>query len=238
MFMMLERANIEALCAEKVKMNGFAMAQGAAGEALLDQFLEALAEMHVNDGAIPGVRGLLALSNRCRELVADAALLGLAQAVLGPKARAVKGIFFDKNAASNWLVPWHQDVTITVRERREAPGFGPWTMKHGLVHVQPPAAIMESIIALRIHIDDTGSDNGALRVLPGTHRQGRIAAAEISKYVDGAEPMTCVAQRGDVLLMHPLLLHSSLPSQTPTHRRVVHIEYSAVDLPYGLAWDS
>ncbi len=220
----------------EIEESGFAIARGAVEDVLLDGFLDAVKPYVVEDAAAPGVRGLLARSEKCRELAAHPGLLGLAQSVLGVNARAVKGIFFDKNPTANWLVPWHQDLTITVSERREVPGFGPWSVKHGLVHVQPPAEIMEGILALRIHLDDTGPDNGALHVLPATHRHGRIPSAEISKYVETIEPAVCAARRGDVLLMCPLLLHSSQPSVSPTHRRVVHLEYTAINLPGGLEW--
>jgi hypothetical protein len=42
--------------------------------------------------------------------------------------------------------------------------------------------------------------------------------------------------RGGVLLMRPLLLHASSASQVPRHRRVLHIEWAAQELPGGLQW--
>lgn len=226
------------LFVDEVNETGFAVARAAAGDAFLEEWLDAVQELLAETGgdAAHGVRGLLDRSERCRALATQPALLDLARAVLGSNARAVKGIYFDKNAAANWLVPWHQDLTISVRERREAPGFGPWSVKDGLPHVQPPAEIMENMIALRVHLDDAGPDNGALRVLPGTHRQGRIPAAEIPRLAREITPVVCAAARGDVLLMRPLLLHSSPVSAAPRHRRVIHLEYTAEDLPGGLEW--
>ena len=37
--------------------------------------------------------------------------------------------------------------------------------------------------------------------------------------------------------MRPLLLHASSASQSPRHRRVIHLEYAADPLPGGLVWD-
>ncbi len=224
--------------AVEVNEAGFAVAQAAVGEMFLKEWLDAVRELLAETGgeAAHGVRGLLACSERCRALAAQPALVDLARAVLGSNARAVKGIFFDKNPAANWLVSWHQDLTITVRERRETPGFGPWSVKGGLPHVQPPVAIMENIIALRVHLDDAGADNGALRVLPGTHLRGRIPAAEIPRLAREITPVICAAARGDVLLMRPLLLHSSPISAAPQHRRVIHLEYTTENLPGGLEW--
>jgi hypothetical protein len=41
---------------------------------------------------------------------------------------------------------------------------------------------------------------------------------------------------GGAVVMRPLLLHSSTTAATPRHRRVLHFEYAAVDLPRGLKW--
>jgi ectoine hydroxylase-related dioxygenase (phytanoyl-CoA dioxygenase family) len=81
----------------------------------------------------------------------------------------VRAIFFDKSSGSNWLVPWHQDLTIAVASKCEAPGFGPWSVKDGIPHVQPPDELLKQMIALRLHLDDCDASNGALRVIPGSH---------------------------------------------------------------------
>jgi ectoine hydroxylase-related dioxygenase (phytanoyl-CoA dioxygenase family) len=162
-----------------------------------------------------------------RTLVAD---------VLGGEAFAVRGIFFDKTPEANWPVPWHQDLSIAVRERRDAPGWGPWSEKAGVTHVQPPPEILEQILTVRLHLDDCPAENGALRVLPGTHRLGRLDAAEIARLRATTPEAVCAARPGDALLMRPLLLHASSSSQQPGHRRVLHVEFAAGDLPHGLAW--
>src|ERR1700688_924331 len=88
------------------------------------------------DHASHGRRTLLALSV-VRELAASAPVRKLAEPVLGRSCFAMKGTFFNKTQESNWKVAWHQDLTIIVQKRLEAPGFGPWTVKAGIVHVQP-----------------------------------------------------------------------------------------------------
>jgi hypothetical protein len=85
-------------------------------------------------------------------------------------AFAVPATLFDKTADANWLVPWHQDLTICVKKKVDVPGYGPWTIKAGVPHVQPPVAILDRRLAVRIHLDNCSERNGALRVLPGTHR--------------------------------------------------------------------
>lgn len=171
-----------------------------------------------------------------RRCACDPRILGLAEGVLGPGTRPVKGIVFDKTPAANWKVPWHQDLTICAQRHIDVEGFGPWSVKEGILHVQPPVEVLERIVALRIHLDDAGPDNGALRVLPGTHRSGRLADAEIERLRSEVPEVVCSVRAGGVMLMRPLLLHASSPCHRPAHRRVLHIEYSASPLPGGLAW--
>jgi ectoine hydroxylase-related dioxygenase (phytanoyl-CoA dioxygenase family) len=158
------------------------------------------------------------------------------ESVLGPDAFVVRGIFFDKTPEANWPVPWHQDLSVAVRERREAPGWGPWSEKAGVIHVQPPPEVLERMLTVRLHLDDCPAENGALRVLPGTHRLGRLGTAETARLRETVPEVVCAVRRGDALLMRPLLLHASSPSQQPGHRRVLHLEFAADDLPYGLEW--
>lgn len=224
-----------------IESKGFALCRAAAGPDLLRLLESALAEVETDAGVrsrggVYAIRNLLSVAPAIRALAADEPLLGLARAVLGPRARPVRGLLFDKHPDANWLVPWHQDLTICLKERQEVEGFGPWSVKADVVHVQPPAEILEQMVALRIHLDDAGESNGALRVLPGTHRLGRLRAEQVVECQRKIAEVTCAAARGDVLVMRPLLLHASSASVNPGRRRVVHIEYASCALPAGLHW--
>lgn len=109
-------------------------------------------------------------------------------------------------------------------------------MKDEVVHVQPPTHILAEMITVRLHLDECGADNGALRVIPGSHRQGELDMAQINHWTDARESVTCEVPRGGAVVMRPLLLHSSSPARMPSHRRVLHIEYAASELPNGLKW--
>ena len=136
-----------------------------------------------------------------------------------------RSILFDKTPGENWPVLWHQDLSIALSERVEVEGYGPWSIKDGVPHASAPTALLESMITLRLHLDDTGVDNGALCVVPGSHRQGRISADEIiALSANGGE--ICVCRAGEILKMSPLLLHSSRRSQRLEHRRILHFEYA------------
>jgi ectoine hydroxylase-related dioxygenase (phytanoyl-CoA dioxygenase family) len=185
---------------------------------------------------IAGVRNLLHNCERVRELANSAKITSILREVVGSSPFPVRAIFFDKNPDSNWLVPWHQDLAIAVAARIETPGFTGWSTKDGVLHVHPPREVLEQMITLRLHLDDCTADNGVLKVLPFTHRRGKLGTSEISECAKSHQVVNCEVRRGGVLLMRPLLLHSSSPADKPQHRRVLHIEYAAEDLPNGLKW--
>lgn len=146
----------------------------------------------------------------------------------------VKSIYFDKPGQSNWFVAWHQDLTISVTKKLPVAGYGPWTVKPGQYAVQPPTSILESIYTLRIHLDDTGEENGALKVLPGSHAKGILRAGEIDS--NQTPDVSCYVKRGGIMIMRPLLMHASGRSTNGHNRRVIHIEFSDQELASGLQW--
>jgi len=143
------------------------------------------------------------------------------------------GILFNKTPDANWKVVWHQDRTIAVRERKDVAGFGPWSVKEGVHHVQPPASIMSKMIAIRLHLDESRENNGPLRVIPGSHRDGYLSGKDIEVWRERSS-VICTVQKGGAILMRPLLLHASSSSLKPEPRRVIHLEFAACDLPSGL----
>src|SRR4029077_8774661 len=120
------------------------------------------------------IRNLLEACPAVRNLAESPQIRSLVDPVLGGDAFPVRSLLFDKTAEANWLVPWHQDMTICVAEKRDAPGYGPWSTKAGLWHVQPPMTVLERMLSVRIHLDRCDESNGALRVIPTTHSQGRV----------------------------------------------------------------
>jgi ectoine hydroxylase-related dioxygenase (phytanoyl-CoA dioxygenase family) len=146
----------------------------------------------------------------------------------------VRAILFDKRPESNWRLPLHQDVAIAVRERIETPGFGPWSTKDGVPHVQPPAPVLEGMITVRLHLDRADERSGCLRVVPGSHQRGKLSAGSFETRPGCGLPV--VVNSGDAVLMRPLVLHGSERNETESRRRVLHLEFSFDSLPGGLAW--
>lgn len=214
----------------EIERDGFAIVSGVLSPDERSKLLSAL-------GLAPkaGHRGLLA-EPAVRELARNGAMLGLVRPHVPEAPMPVRAIFFDKSPEANWVVAWHQDLTIEVRARTDLPGFGPWSVKDGVPHVQPPIELMEQMLAVRLHFDDADASNGALRVLPGSHQLGRLSIGRIHELRAQHSEVLCTVSAGDALLMRPLLLHASNRSAKPSHRRVLHIEYAGFQLPPGLVW--
>jgi len=173
---------------------------------------------------------------RVARLAQSSKLLELLNRLCEKNPFPIRSIFFDKTPEVNWLVPWHQDLTIAVKRRIEREGYGPWSIKEGIPHVQPPLEILESMLTVRLHLDDCDETNGVLRVIPGSHRLGRLSTAQIAETRYQHEEVSCCVKAGDALLMRPLLLHASSAALSPHHRRVIHLEYATCNLMKGLEW--
>ncbi|TPG17510.1 phytanoyl-CoA dioxygenase [Sphingomonas koreensis] len=184
---------------------------------------------------VPGVRigsapGLVHLLN-------PTGLVGaIAAGALGPEPRAVRAVLFDKTTARNWGLGWHQDRTIVVRRREAVNGFGPWTVKAGLVQVEPPFPIIERMVTLRVHLDPVDATNAPLRIVPGSHLLGKLPEREIDDVVGRLGEEICLAARGDVWMYATSIVHGSRPADPPRRRRVLQIDYSADSLPTPLCW--
>jgi ectoine hydroxylase-related dioxygenase (phytanoyl-CoA dioxygenase family) len=187
-------------------------------------------------GSTYGGRNLLALPE-VRNLAAERAIRALIDPIVGSTAIPVRALFFDKTPEANWPVLWHQDLTIAVAERHELEGWGPWSIKAGIPHVEAPPSLLAAMLTIRLHLDDCHAGNGPLRVIPGSHALGRLSRERIQALRQQTKEVTCIAPEGSALLMRPLLLHASSPAITPGHRRVLHIEFAREDaLSVPLKW--
>jgi hypothetical protein len=169
-------------------------------------------------------------------LAGDGSIGRIAAQVLGMSSRPVRAILFNKTAERNWSLGWHQDRTICVKEKRDAFGFGPWTVKSGMNHVAPPFDLLTRMVTLRAHLDDVPETNAPLLIAPGSHTYGRIAVDAVGDIVRRCGTATCLAEAGDVWLYATPILHASEAAAKPQSRRVLQIDFAAEDLPDGLEW--
>ena len=218
--------------------DGFAIVPNVLTRSAVAELLTAHAALEASRGPTrhAGLRNLLRESPEVAAAAADPAVVRLVTPILGPGAFPVRALFFDKTPDANWKVPWHQDLAIAVAKRVDTEGFTAWSVKEGVPHVHPPATLLERMVTVRLHLDDSGADNGPLRVLPGSHRHGRLEHEAIGVWKTRGNEVICVVPRGGVLIMRPLLFHASSAASQPGHRRVLHLEFAAESLPGGLRW--
>lgn len=219
---------------------GFVIVPSLLDEVTIAQLVETLDEALNRDDRLGrsrhAMRHLLTRVEAIRRLVRNSVIGDLIRDLTGDTAGAVRGIYFDKLPGANWKVPWHQDRTIAVKRRLEVEGFGPWSEKEGVVHVEPPQSVLMDMVAIRISLDGCTAGNGALRVIPGSHCEGKLSPDQVSSLRQRIGEVVCEVPQGGAMLMRPLLLHASSPAVAPLHRRVIHLEFAGAALLGGLDW--
>lgn len=215
---------------DTLQRQGFELIRGAVSSAAVEQLRTALGPLQD-----AGRRGLLD-DSRIAAFANSDVLQQLVRPYVDAEPFAVRAIYFNKSPDANWVVAWHQDMSIAVRGRTEVAGFGPWSVKGKVTHVQPPMALLERMLTVRLHLDDVDEANGALRVVPASHIRGQLSPQAVVAARNELGEHFCTAEAGDALLMRPLLLHASGRSSSSRQRRVLHIEYACFDLPGELNW--
>jgi ectoine hydroxylase-related dioxygenase (phytanoyl-CoA dioxygenase family) len=180
------------------------------------------------------IRQFLKEAPQMQELIFNEKLRTHLDEIFGTGYFVTKSIYFDKPAQSNWFVAYHQDLTISVNTRVDITGYDFWTVKHGQFAVQPPIELLQGNFTIRIHLDDTDENNGALKVVPKSHCKG-IYRPETIDWKTESE-VSCSVKKGGMMIMKPLLLHSSSRTTNNQKRRVIHVEFSNNELPKGLLW--
>jgi len=219
-----------------VEEQGFAIVPSVLSTRELIPILVSLADLEPPRGRA-GIRHVLKHPT-VKVVAQNPRLLEMAQAVLGEAAFPFRATLFDKTPETNWLISWHQDTALPLQEKVETPGWGPWSVKEGVIYAHAPAAALEQVLALRLHLDDCTEDGGPLRVLPGTHGLGILREDEIERHSTYEQPVECIGARGAVVAMRPLIIHASSKSRSQAPRRVLHIEYAAtpnIAMPMQLA---
>lgn len=225
---------------EQLNRNGFTILKDVFDEDAIQQMIRAIETAGTDNAAFRKTKDLFAIRQVLKEIpalvhmVLSPAFCNCLQTLSGKDHFIVKSIYFDKPGSSNWFVAYHQDLTITVDKKLDIPDFGPWTVKQDQFAVQPPVSILENMFTMRIHLDDTDENNGALKVIPGSHLKKIYRAETIDWSVE--KETTCCVPKGGVMVMKPLLLHASGRTVNGQNRRVLHIEFCNMELPAPLIW--
>ncbi len=225
---------------DEVASIGFAIREDIYTNEEIDKLLQAIAEADSSSLTFRKTNDLFAIRQFFKEiphaveLVFNDRLRHLIAACFGKDYFVVKSIYFDKPELSNWFVAYHQDLTISVKEKIDTTGYGPWTIKQNQFAVQPPLEILQDNFTVRIHLDNTDDKNGALKIIPQSHLKNIYRPETIDWTVEKEE--ICPVKKGGIMFMKPLLLHASGRTTNNEKRRVLHIEFSRNILPNHLMW--
>lgn len=225
---------------KELLQNGFAILRQTYSDNEIKQIISAIENIDINKKTVRksadlfAIRQFLKDNETIRHLIFTKNFKSVVEKIAGDDFFVVKSIYFDKPPTSNWYVPYHQDLTISVDKKIETQKFKNWTTKQNQFAVQPPVELLENIITLRIHLDKTDENNGALRVIPKSHLKEIYPPQTIDWNKE--KEVICDVEKGGVMLMKPLLLHSSKRTTNKKQRRVIHIELSNQELPLDLNW--
>jgi ectoine hydroxylase-related dioxygenase (phytanoyl-CoA dioxygenase family) len=183
-----------------------------------------------------GIRRIEQLVPQVALLAISSEIMSVARKYISGQPKLVRAIYFDKSPENNWFVTWHQDRTVAVSSQFKADGWGPWSMKSGAWHVQPPIDVLKEMVTIRVHLDDATISNGCLKVIPGSHSPGILTTEEVQDKVHQKHAVYCEVPAGGAVIMRPHILHASAKSVAPIPRRILHFEYSSYKLPEGITW--
>jgi ectoine hydroxylase-related dioxygenase (phytanoyl-CoA dioxygenase family) len=206
-----------------IDRDGFEIRNGVLSPSHCDDLLRALHSSDVMRSRA-GARHLVSFPP-IASLVADQTLVEIATTAFGCAATPFRVTLFDKSPDANWSVVWHQDTALPLQSKFDAPDWGPWSVKAGVLYAHAPACALNRVVALRVHLDESTPANGPLRVLPGTHRLGVLPDDEVAELARVTSAVDCLTSRGGVMVMRPLLIHSSPRVVAGGPRRVLQIEY-------------
>jgi len=199
----------------------------------LETIRRELETIECNGGGIRNAeKGLASVS----KLVENKKYLAIASSYLPGEAKFVRAIVFLKSIENNWLVTWHQDKTVAISRKIDDLRWGPWSEKDGILHSQVPIEVLEQMVSFRVHIDESTKENGCLRVIPKSHKEGVMSQDEIYNYTKLHGAVHCEAPTGSALVMRPHVLHASSKAESAEPRKVLHIEFSSYQLPSGVKW--
>src|SRR5215510_4134656 len=216
-----------------IDRSGFWIEDNIFSDAECDDLIEA-APLGLQGRSRAGARHLMAIP-AIEAAAKDERSLRIARRALGDGAVPFRATLFDKSAMANWLVVWHQDTALPLESRNDSAEWGPWSLKAGILYAHAPAWALSRVLALRISLDASLSENGPLQVIPGSHLAGVLSDDEILGLASTSDNIEVLVPRGGALAMRPLLVHSSSKARSGEPRRVLHLEYAdALELKPGL----
>jgi ectoine hydroxylase-related dioxygenase (phytanoyl-CoA dioxygenase family) len=195
---------------EEILSNGFAIIDKVFTDKEIDDLLQIISLVDISKSTFRKKNNLFAIRQFFKEIpesfniIFNEKLKSIILEIFGSKFFVVKSIYFDKPKESNWFVSYHQDLTISVDKKIDTQGFKLWTLKQNQFAVQPPIQILKDNFTIRIHLDDTNEENGALKIIPKSHNKDIYTPEKINEQIKNE--YVCKVKKGGIMLMKPLLL--------------------------------
>jgi ectoine hydroxylase-related dioxygenase (phytanoyl-CoA dioxygenase family) len=220
-----------------IEVDGFSIINEFIPELQVNEIHSALERRNVLDFDDAKASGfnLLRIIPAVEQLASSARLLSIVRGELGDSTFPINALLLDKSLSQNWGLDWHQDLKIAVTNKIDVPDYDNWTKEYGINLCIPPLEILEKLLSVRIHLDPCTIQNGALLLIPKTHKSGILSNLDLKEIVR-REAICCEIDRGGIMCMKPLLLHKSPYSISQKKRRVIQINYSGSRLDHGLQW--
>ncbi len=158
------------------------------------------------------------------DMATNPRILDLVQDLIGPDIVVWGTHFFCKMPGDGKAVAWHQDATY-------------WPLT--------PTRTVTAWIA----IDDADLGNGAMQVIPGSHRHGALPVRPsrpedhnvLGEQADGWErfgtPASFAWRAGQCTLHSDLLLHGSEPNRSDRRRCGLTVRYAASEVRSWAGWN-
>jgi ectoine hydroxylase-related dioxygenase (phytanoyl-CoA dioxygenase family) len=187
-----------------------------------DHLLEVASAAGLNSYSINGWHMTCASLHR---LVTDPRIVDPVCDLIGDEVACWGTHYFCKLPGDPKSVTWHQDAPY-------------WPLSPS------------KTVTVWLAIDDADEGNGAMRVIPGSHRLGALPIRRsredeqnvLSLTTDGAEqhgaPMPVTMRAGQMSLHSDLLLHSSRPNPSTRRRCGLTIRYCTFDVRSSEGWNA
>lgn len=224
----------------ELEENGYSILSDLYSDKEISQILDCIKNAKQGSNSFMKTKDLFAIRQLIKnvpelsDLLFNKKLTELLAALSESEYFLTKAIYFDKPSKSNWFVAYHQDLSISVDKKADLENYSNWTFKKGQYGVQPPIEILQDTITIRIHLDKTDKNNGALKVIPKSHLKEIVRSD--SKEWDTKNEFICEVEKGGAMLMKPLILHASNRTTNGKRRRVIHLEFNKHVLTKPLAW--
>ena len=150
------------------------------------------------------------------EIATNETLLDAVEAILGPNILLYNVCYIVKEPAATTFISWHQDLTY-------------WGLSN------------DNQVSAWVALSPSTAQSGCMRMIPGSHKQGRVNHSEIKsddnalalgqtvQGVDESRSVLTPLSPGEASLHHGWTLHASMPNESEDRRIGVNIQYLATD---------